>query len=454
MCELWEISRSRIKAMLPSDSRSMMEFRILHDVCVAESNSMTLMLARNRLFQVARWLMLCLVMDTWILPVISSDSVCLGQEKPSNANDETIGSMVLRLGSSEFAVRESAMEELSKFDEKKLNELELVLKGLPSDELETRIRLASIIARIKNDRTQKQTRSFLRSTDPDQTFGFDGWKSFVKISGSSRNAKMVFLKLIDLYPELVFSELGSKKEALEKARSIAGAIVEKRRADRAFSVTPGYDLADAIAMLYCLSTADDLTDPTMETISIGTFRMSPFSQFLLDPQFKKTTERMLANWANHIQERKLECMAFLVDKDFAQAKDIALRILESNELNPFEYIPAMQCLFRFGAASDVPRIERWLDDKNVLFVLPINPPGNVPGNSQVNQLRSAEFRDAALLVSMHLAGADYSREFPEFQSIPLWGFREESLLMPPNSDAAREERIKKWKLEHSSDKKK
>ena len=50
-----------------------------------------------------------------------------------------------------------------------------------------------------------------------------------------------------------------------------------------------------------------------------------------------------------------------------------------------------------------------------------------------------------LLVSMQLAGEDFSSVFPDFRPHPLWGFREESIVLKPGSDAIRQDRIDAWK---------
>ncbi len=401
---------------------------------LAESHSMDILLPRTRPISVTKWPTLYIVWLTW-MSLISNG---LSQNTAVNAMQDSIATLVSRLDSPEFAIRESAMEELSRVDEKNLAELEVALKGLKPQELEVRVRLSSIITRIKSDRTQKQTRGFLRSNDPSDSFGFDGWYSFGKVSGTGRNAKNIFLKLIDAYPELVFTELKSKKESLDKARNIAATIGQKRR-------TEGYELPDAIALLYCINVADDLTDRNLEMLSISTFRMAPFSQFMLDPQSKKTLERMIGGWSTRIEDRKLECLMLLVEKDFPQAREVAIRLLESATLESGELVRAMQCLYRFGTPDDVPLVERWLEDNKTFAAQRL-------GNFQDAEIYSIEHRDVALLVAMHLAGVDYSREYPELKTHPLLGFGLESLLMPPNSDEARNNRVQKWKDKRQADK--
>jgi len=384
------------------------------------------------------WLRPLLKIAFAILLPVCLNSLCFAQGVTTQLQAEQIPAIVAQLGSSEFAVRESAMEKLALADEKLLPELELAFKGLSNEDLEARVRLNSIIARVKNDRFRNQEKAFLRSKDASESFGFDGWKSFSRVSGTNRNAKMLFLELLESYPELVYKELSSKKEALDRARNIAATINEK------FSDLSGYEVSDALAMLYCFNVADDLTERTLERISVRTFYTSPFGPFMMDPQKKKTLEPLLAGWSKHVVDRLPDCLLLFTEKDYALAKDIAFRLLESDQLKsePLWFNRSMQTIFRFGSKEDLPRVEKWLDDKTVCVQVQDqgfgNPQAPIP-------TPTAEFRDLALLVSMQLAGEDFSSVFPDFRPHMLWGFREESVVLKPGSDAIRDGRIDAWK---------
>ena len=237
-------------------------------------------------------------------------SLCNAQDPPRQLRAEQIPALVAQLGSSEYALRESAMEILALADEKLLAELELAFKGLSDEDLESRIRLNSIIARVKIDRFRNREKGFLRSKDVSETFGFEGWRTFSKFTGPSRNAKMLFLGMLESYPELVYQELRSQKEGLDKARDIAATINEK------FSDLSGYEVPDALAMLYCFNVAGDLTDRTLERISVRTFYTSPFGPVMLDPQKKKTLEPLIAGWSKHLVDRLPDCLLLLTEKDY------------------------------------------------------------------------------------------------------------------------------------------
>ncbi len=396
---------------------------------------------KNRLFPCDQGFAICLC----VVASISFQANCVGQTDERRIQEEQIAILVSRLGSSEFATRESAMERLAQSDEKLLPQLELALKKLTDDDLEARIRLSGIIAKIKNDRILNQIRTFLRSPDQTQTLGFEGWTSFSRVGGTNRNAKTLFLKLLETYPELVFVELNSKQDALNKARDIAATINEKL-----MNLT-GYEVPDALAMLYCLNIADDLTDRSLERLSVRTFSTAPFSQQMSDPQSKKSLERLMMGWSRRVEEKLPQCLMLFAEKDYPQAKDIALRILDSPEIKTetIAFVRSMQAIYRFGSAADLPQIEKWLDDKTIC----VQVQDQAFGNPLIPQaVYTAEFRDIALLVSMHLAAEDYSSVFPQFQPLFLWGFREESVLLPANSEEVRTKRIENWKAKRHATK--
>jgi len=375
--------------------------------------------------------------------LISLLSLCQAQDAPKRIEAEQIVGLVARLGSSKFAARESAMELLSLSDEKLLPELERALNGLTSDDLEVQIRLSGIIARIKNDRKQNQIRLFLRSIDQSETQGFEGWRSFSRVSNTSRNAKMLFLMLLDTYPELVFAELTTKKEALDKARDIAASINEKNMN------LIGSELPDALAMLYCFNVADDLTDRSLERLSARTFGTAPFSPFMNDPQSKKSLERLMSGWSTRIEEELPRCLMLFVEKDYPQAKEVALKMLGSDKIKTesIGFIRSMQAIYRFGSQADLPVVEKWLDDKSECINIPLQGFGNQFAPQVVY---TAEYRDIALLVSMHLASEDFMTEFPRFKPHILWGFSEESVLLPLNSEVVRSNRIENWKAKRKA----
>jgi len=369
---------------------------------------------------------------------------------PTTFSSEELQRILKQLESSEFATRESASEKLSKCDDSMLPSLERAALGLT--DLEAKIRLGGILTKLKQDRIRFQMRSFIRSTDTSETFGFDGWKSFSKVGGTNRSAKLLFLELLELYPDLVEKELASKEEAYARAKAVASKIDEND------GQLQSSQIADGLALLYCINVADDLFEKSMGRITLRTFRTSPFGPFLsMETQYRKSLEPMMSKWAFGMQDRKLDCMLLFLEKDLRQAKDLALLLLETIDVkqDPYIFLLCMQAIYRFGVKEDVPRLSKWLKDETVCFAIEAQVFPDIKPEDAQRQLEpgrfalktetfTAEFRDAALLVSMHLSGADTSMEFPNLQLHPLRGFRDETISLPKDASKLRTDRIERW----------
>lgn len=367
--------------------------------------------------------------------------------KPIAIGSERLKTLVQDLADQTFAVREAATEELAtRCDEKSLAALEEMSRE--SSDFETKLRIRGIIAKIKAERLQTQVAAFMRSKDPEQTFGFDGWKTFSRYSGQTRGAKKLFLTLLELHPRLVEQQLESKDEAIAYAKRIAARVGDKK--SRLLYAEPG----DGLALLYALNASEELQDQALEGISIRTFRLAPFSPLLNEPQYRKSLERMLTTWSSRVKLERITCLLWFIEKELAVCRSLALDLLSSEEIkvDPDGFALSMQALFRFGEKGDLPKVETWLQDKTVCFVserLALPSPDKLDANGQLPpglavERFTVEYRDIALLVSLRLRGDDPQPYFPYLRLHALRGFFPETIALPEGLDKPREERIQAW----------
>lgn len=375
-----------------------------------------------------------------------------GDQGPDDAAPVAIGTerlktLVQDLADQTFAVREAATEELAtRCDEKSLVALEEMSRE--SSDFETKLRIRGIIAKIKAERLQTQVASFMRSKDPEKTFGFDGWKTFSRYSGQTRGAKKLFLTLLELHPRLVEQQLESKDEAIAYAKQIAARVGDKK--SRLMYAEPG----DGLALLYALNASEELQDEALEGISIRTFRLAPFSPLLNEPQYRKSLERMLTTWSSRVKLERITCLLWFIEKELPVCRSLALDLLSSEEIkvDPDGFALSMQALFRFGEKGDLPKVETWLQDKTVCFVserLALPSPDKLDANGQLPpglavERFTVEYRDIALLVSLRLRGDDPQPYFPYLRLHALRGFFPETIALPEGLDKPREERIQAW----------
>ena len=367
--------------------------------------------------------------------------------KPTSIGSERLKTLVQDLADQTFAVREAATEELATLcDEKSLAALEVMSRE--SSDFETKLRIRGIITKIKAERLQTQVASFMRSKDPEQTFGFDGWKTFSRYSGQTRGAKKLFLTLLELHPRLVEQQLESKDEALAYAKQIAARVGDKK--SRLMYAEAG----DGLALLYALNASEELQDQALEGISIRTFRLAPFSPLLNEPQYRKSLERMLTIWSSRVKLERITCLLWFIEKELPVCRSLALDLLSSDEIkvDPDGFALSMQALFRFGEKEDLPKVETWLQDKTVCFVserLAFPSPDKLDANGQLPpglavERFTVEYRDIALLVSLRLRGDDPQPYFPYLRLHALRGFFPETIALPEGLDEPREERIQAW----------
>lgn len=368
-----------------------------------------------------------------------------GVETPkpkSPISADLLQSLVERLSDREFAVRENATEELLQvLSDSDLPQLEAKLQSL--EDLEAKVRLGGIVAKIKQERLHSQVRSFMRSRDPTQTYGFEGWTTFSKYSGTSRNAKLLFLKLLDTYPDLVETKLESKQDSLVKTKAIASAVFEKVFTGKQSSVE------DGLALLYCVNASEELFSKELEPICLRIFRTAPFSPFIRETQSRKALEMMLVGWAKRTTDTLPGCLQLLIETEISQSREIAISFLDTKMANVdhLTYVLSMSAMYRFGGRTDLPKIMKWLDDNSVCF--PDQPQnvvgGNPPGQNPAFDPYTVERRDIALLVAMRINGDDPLTIFPLLVTHPLRGFRVDSIALPATADSIRSERVQQWK---------
>jgi hypothetical protein len=363
----------------------------------------------------------------------------LAQETDSSKQTELLETLVAKLSSDKFSVREDATEQLAlQFDDSMLPQMDAIAKTLT--DLEARIRLAGVISKIRYERLQNQIRSFVRSRDPNETFGFEGWKTFSRYSGENRSSKMLFLKLLDRYPELVEKALESKQAAVERTKLIAARLGENRSQLR-YS-----EIEDGLALLYCINASEELYDLRLERISLSTFMVAPFGPFLSEPQFRTPLERLLFNWAVKVKDEKQGCLALFMEKNMPHARELALGILESStaDEDPDTYLLAMHALYRFGQREDLPKVEKWLDTKVVCF--------ERERQNVARERYTIEYRDVALLIAFRLAGEDPSDDFRQLRLHENQGFQNESILEPAIETQFRTDRVEKWRNKRKNEK--
>ena len=394
----------------------------------------------------------------------SSESWAYQSEAPP-ASNEDIAAWIRQLGSSEFEVRDGATRRLSGLTTDHLGVLEDALAK--ATDLEVRIRLSSVIAKLKYERQQRTIKAFLRDPNMSNNHELEGWTSFSRAAGSNRSAKRLFLQLYDRYPELVEQPLATSKEAAVLAKRVARGIQEEELKRGEGSG------ADGLALLYCLCAMDPSEEATLSTLSLRVFLRAPYNQFFRDPQAKKPMEVMMERWASSLEGGADQTSAILImlEAELNTVLAVARRMLQQidgpNRAEADELLIALQVMFRFGKKEDLPLLEGWLSctdvsEESVSFsfpgggvpgALPRGLPGERMPNSGQDPGRTAytvEVRDAAVLACMQISGMAYREYFPNIVLQERRGYLGRSIASPKDVDELRVARIEAWKKNHSA----
>ncbi len=347
------------------------------------------------------------------------------------------------------------MRRLSQLGDDQIPLLEGELK-LATD-AEVRVRLATVLAKLKYERQQRTIRMFLRDSDMSHEHGLHGWASFSRVAGANRSAKRLFLQLGDRYGELVETVLEPGKPAMDWARRVARDIQEDQ------SELREGDKSDGLALLYCLCAAQQDggassdEDGALASLSIRVFKRSPYNQFLRDPQAKRPMEVMTERWATSLRgvSDQADALLVLLEADLNSAKSVARKMLSvqngPDAPEPREALIALQVFFRYGKPDDISILEPWLERREVgeefaSFNVLNAPNGLTPAPENVmRSISTVELRDAAVLACMQIAAMDYRKHFPRILVHELRGYIPRSIAEAADADALRDARIEVWR---------
>ena len=389
--------------------------------------------------------------------------------KEAHVPKEEIAAWIAKLGSSKFEVRDQATGKLSGLSTDHLDTLKEFLADVTDPEV--RVRLGSVVAKLKTERQQQIVGVFLRDTDMQDDHGLEGWRNFAEIAGSTRSSKRLFLQLYDRYPDLIEQPINDPKQAAELARKIVTKIQEgeMRRGEG--------DKADGLALLYAVCLAEGNKETALNSTALRLLLRAPYNQALRDPQSKRSIDAMMERWTLTLENGYEQTVAIqiMIEAELNATRPLARKMLLSDAATnvpaaeapatrePEELLRAFQVFFRRGIPEDLPLLEAWLDKTDVCEEsmslnngFPVggapqrnrNPgqPGQAPNENEGRLVSTVEIRDVALLACMQIRGMDYRQHFPTILVSNLWGYIPRSIALPPDSEAIRKARLEAYQV--------
>lgn len=400
-----------------------------------------------------------------LLACMSSPAVSNAQQvdKETLVPKEEIAAWIAQLGNSKFEVRDQATGKLSGLSTDHLDTLKEFLAN--ATDLEVRVRLGSVIAKLKAERQQQIVGVFLRDTNMQENHGLEGWGNFAKVAGATRSSKRLFLQLYDRYPDLIEQPINDSKQAAELARKIVTKIQEgeMRRGEG--------DKSDGLALLYAVCVAEGNKETALNSTALRLLLRAPYNQALRDPQSKRSIDAMMERWTLTLEDGYEQTVAIqiMIEAELNATRPLARKMLlnyssaqDSATREPDELLRAFQVFFKRGIPEDLPLLEAWLEKTDVCEEsmslnngFPIggvpprnrNPgqPGQAPNENEGRLVSTVEIRDVALLACMQIRGMDYRQHFPTILVSNLWGYIPRSIALPPDSEAIREVRLEAYR---------
>lgn len=375
------------------------------------------------------------------------------------ATPEELNLWIEQLASTQFEVREQASFHLSRCDASAIEILRSAAQVTP--DLEVRSRCNTIADSIYDSDIGKRIKAFLKDSNPEKTYGFDGWIPFSRLAGEGRIAKRLFAELVETHPDIAqnrfddASELAPEKAALEIWTQLrTGANIE---------------LADTVSLLYRAIRLEGNIPNDAERITLMLMRSAPFTIEIRRAPYRSVLQKLSGQWIQTTKSDPITVLLCAIDHDIPEGVLIARKELSDPNCDPNTFPLAIAALLRFGNKDDLPLLDHWLVQERLLlppFGVEVATPVPIPQqpfNSELpdaipqpptfgqiykeKQIFELRYQDLALAAKAKLLGRDDIRRlFPRLRTHPLRVFLVETLAFPQGDQKERQRVIDALKL--------
>ncbi len=364
---------------------------------------------------------------------------------------------IAQLGSSEYRIREQAIEKLSQCESRFIGELRRLAKE--HADLEIRRRCDSIADAIYELDVSERARDFLQNSDADNDCGFKGWKRFSEIVGDSRLMKRLFVDFAKKYPSFAESEMNDPKQAAAFLTKIGIEV------SYAFRQTRQVELIDTVALQLCAVLLEGQVEAEIEGLTAILARSSPYSSALSQSPFKKGLRRLTGQWSKVSLRVTEHAMQLALEKEIKESLPVAVRTLQSPEIGPLAFELASAMFARYGTKDDLPLIAKWCQDERLHSrqeeqrLIPLqNREPKVEGDAPAPPLFpmytfakvEVRYQDIAIATYVMIADRDAVTEyFPRIRFHPFRAFMTSSLGYTEDESKNRERVFEAWKALHA-----
>jgi hypothetical protein len=337
-----------------------------------------------------------------------------------------------QLGDRSFKVRETASGQIVRYG----RAVEPILReGLNNPDPEIRSRCRRLLPLAMHYDLEKQIAAFLADKDEKNPTPLAGWARFKELVGKDDTSKDLFISMHRFDTEFMETLEQKPADLSLKLNARCQEFMYQRNMGRN-NITP----AQLGLMLFAIQDPKVNIEPQAASFfSSGLFSLSyqPQGKELMrdNPAIRKLLIQFVTNSNNHMM--MFNNMYLIANLELKEGVDIAKRIIQSSDRDPYTRAMAIGVLGKVGSKENIPDLLPFLDKKDSVGSMMFN-------NTQIN----TQMRDVALAGLVQLSGQKL-QDF-NFAYIKMFANANVNIFMSPgmlgfSDDASRDASIKKWK---------
>ncbi len=315
---------------------------------------------------------------------------------------EQIASLVRDLGSDRFSTREAASDRLARLGLPAFTALE---EATRHTDREIRFRAERILTVIRKNDLERRLAAFVAGTGKED-YDLPAWSRFSKGYGDSEASRQMFVEMQRAEPELL--------SALEREPRAAVEVLGRRLAERMMNQArvintnlPSASAGEVSAYLF-VAAEEDATVSASSLQLLLSLSYQPVRLMIRSPKQGELTKKMVANVIRRCDvDAALSWMGLARELELKEGLVLALKVLERhdrlNQSMASVLAAALACIADLGDESQVPAVEKLLDNKIKMSTGSVSV---IENGQRVIRAKEMQVRDAALATLVMLTKQD------------------------------------------------
>lgn len=166
----------------------------------------------------------CIALFSLIPPAIASGITIAFRQQDESADRSIVPELIEQLGADDFQVRRIAERRLLEIGAPAIPHLK---NARTIGDSEIRFQARRLLVRVLRADYQQRIEQFVASTDPQNSFGLNGWKEFSAIAGHDISARRLFVSMQRAEKDLFLSWSGQDDDFKKAVESVMSRIGKK-----------------------------------------------------------------------------------------------------------------------------------------------------------------------------------------------------------------------------------